>query len=159
MKMSNKSDVIAEIEQRIPIALDIQIYNAIDAIKPVGSRVTCNPPPKDTDIDYLVLFRKNYEYGAKLRNLSWSYDGSEINDIINNIPEEDRFQSYSCGDVNFICTTSENFYLRFIAATKIAKSLNLMEKEDRIVLFQAILYENYQCDIDALNVAIEEYQP
>lgn len=35
-----------------------------------------------------------------------------------------------------------DIYDRFIAATAVAKRLNLLDKADRIALFQAVLYAN-----------------
>lgn len=46
------------------------------------------------------------------------------------------------GDVNLIVTQDNKFYDRFMAATSVAKRLNLLDKADRIALFQAVLYGN-----------------
>jgi hypothetical protein len=42
--------------------------------------------------------------------------------------------------VNLIITSSHKFYNRFSGANRVAQRLQLTEKEDRIVLFQYILY-------------------
>jgi hypothetical protein len=41
---------------------------------------------------------------------------------------------------NLIVTDDLEWHRRFVAATSIAKRLNLMAKADRIALFQAVLY-------------------
>lgn len=117
-------------------------------VKPVGSRVTCNPPPTDTDEDYLI--HCDPEQFADLIELleqnSFTYDGSKIDDGVNFVPENERFQSYSYGYINLIITSSLVFYRRFLAASSVAKKFNLLNKKDRIMLFQAVLYANVYND-------------
>lgn len=111
----------------------------------VGSRVTCNPPPVDTDQDILVFVdSENADYFVSLmkqRGFDVELGEGYAEDALNG-GESDRFQSYRLGDVNLIVTIDEMFYDRFAYATEIAKRANLMEKEERIKLFQAILYGN-----------------
>jgi hypothetical protein len=111
----------------------------------VGSRVTCNPPPVDTDQDVLVFIdSENADYFvSKMKNAGFNVELGEgyAEDALNS-GEEDRFQSYRLGDVNLIVTVDERFYTRFSAATSMAKRANLMQKEERIALFQAVLYGN-----------------
>lgn len=111
------------------------------SITPVGSRVTCNPPPTDTDRDFLVLVSP--EKWGELSELliDWEHDGSDVSD-----PEildaALAFQSYSLGNDNIIATKCPEFHRRFLAASSVAKRLNLMQKADRVALFQAVLYGN-----------------
>lgn len=114
------------------------------AIVPVGSRITCLPPPEGTDQDWLVLVDalKFSDFCNALHSADWNLGGSEIPDIVNRTPPEMRFKSFSKGDDNLICTISQEFFNKFIAATHVAKVLNLLKKEDRILLFQAVLYAN-----------------
>ncbi len=111
----------------------------------VGSRVTCNPPPVDTDQDVLVFVdSENADYFvSRMKNAGFNVELGEgyAEDALNS-GEEDRFQSYRLGDVNLIVTVDERFYTRFSAATAMAKRANLMQKEERIALFQAVLYGN-----------------
>lgn len=44
------------------------------------------------------------------------------------------------GNINVIVTPEMEFFDRFMAATELARRFNLMEKVDRIALFQAVLY-------------------
>lgn len=111
--------------------------------EPVGSRVTCNPPPTDTDSDFLILVSEENWLPLiyTLELLGMTLDGSRPDDPIND--NETYFQSYSVGNVNLILTKSNVFYDRFMAATSVAKRLNLLNKSDRVALFQAVLYGNY----------------
>jgi hypothetical protein len=112
----------------------------------VGSRITCNPPPTNTDQDVLVLTDKDlFENHLKPRLAEHHFDndGSDCGDISEYLGEDElTFQSFSHGDLNLIVTFSDQFYRRFLAATSIAKLLNIMQKEHRIALFQAVLYGN-----------------
>jgi len=118
----------------------------------VGSRVTCNPPPKGTDADYLLYLLDSQESAlrAVMEDDGWELGGSVIGDDVNHIPAEDRFYSYKLGDVNLIITKSQSFSHRFLAATSIAKGLNLLEKADRVALFQAVLYGRIDAEMPSV---------
>lgn len=117
--------------------------------EPVGSRVTCDPPPLDTDQDYLVLVDEEDAEAvfSLLSTIGYALDGSDPGDAFN-VADEGCFQSYSYSDVNLIITADESFFGRFMAASSVAKRLNLLDKADRIALFQAVLYGN-RCDVPA----------
>lgn len=120
----------------------------------VGSRVTCNPPPTGTDQDVLCLIDDN-QLDKLLQNLEqdgFQFDGSEH--YANSLEEGVGFQSYRNGEINLVMTTEFDFYQRFMAATSIAKHLNLLKKDDRIALFQAVLYGNEYVSPDAIPYAI-----
>jgi hypothetical protein len=109
---------------------------------PVGSRVTCNPAPVDTDEDYLALVAETM-WPALTVTLSngWEIAGSRPADQCN-INGDTSFVSFTSGHLNLIVTASPVFHQRFMAATSVAKRLNLLSKDDRIALFQAVLYAN-----------------
>jgi hypothetical protein len=111
-------------------------------ITAVGSRVTCNPAPTGTDQDWLVwIDDKDYDQFAQhLLSSDWEVGGSLIPNDANYLPQSQRFNSFTKGEDNVIATASEEFHRRFLAASATAKRLNLLEKEDRIALFQAVLY-------------------
>lgn len=113
------------------------------SITPVGSRVTCNPAPTDTDRDWLILVDQNEEWRVFefLSTDGWELGGS-LPDDENSTPPSDRFMSFTKGVDNIILTNASVFHRRFLAATSIAKHLNLLRKDDRIALFQAVLYGN-----------------
>lgn len=110
--------------------------------QPCGSRVTCNPPPTATDRDFIVLIAEDkwFDFIAEVTQIGWVQGGSNLPDDANILPPEKRFLSFVLGRDNLIVTRSPIFYERFIAATHVAKQLNLLRKSDRIMLFQAVLY-------------------
>lgn len=115
-----------------------QVRKLAVSVEPAGSRFICNPAPMDTDEDYVVLCRHRdlVELLQLMDTLQFNLGGSLPAD-----PEDDStFKSFKKGDLNFIITTDAKFYSRFIAATYVAKRMNLLNKADRIALFQAVLY-------------------
>lgn len=113
-----------------------------ERIEHVGSRVTCDPMPLETDDDYIVLALPGCRDQLESALLNWIPGGSEILDEVNSVPPDGRFRSYRLGEINLIVTESPVFFQRFMAATSVAKRLNLLDKRDRIALFQAVLYGN-----------------
>lgn len=113
----------------------------------VGSRVTCNPAPVDTDQDVLLLIDKEAytELSCLLLGEDFEHDGSDVKDPLES---SDTFQSFSLGELNLIITGDIYFFERFLAASSIARRLNLLDKADRIALFQAVLYANADIEHD-----------
>jgi len=105
-----------------------------------GSTVICNPPITNTDKDFIIcainptllidfLVTKGFE-------VSFNDEGNY---------EFDPDNGMTClrrKEVNLIVTGDYEFYLKFVNATILAKKLNLLEKSQRIALFQYILYGN-----------------
>lgn len=96
---------------------------------PVGSRITCSPAPTDTDEDWLYLVRSPMPDSL----LGFALEGDQQYPVEN-------FRSFRKDNVNYILTDSEEFFEKFMVATRLATRLNLMVKADRIALFQAVLY-------------------
>lgn len=111
------------------------LKKAFRGIQPVGSRITVSPPPEDTDEDYLFLTSSMPTAVELIEALGFvttterDYQGMSSS-----------FISYRRGTLNVILTDDGEFYQSFLAATSVAKRLNLRRKEDRIALFQAVLY-------------------
>ena len=105
------------------------------AIEPVGSRVTCSPPPDDTDEDWLLLVQS--DPSTRFAALGFGQDGSPEFYTGN---DEGGFRSWRKGDLNVVTTQDPEFFERFLLATHLAKRFNLLVKADRIALFQAVLY-------------------
>jgi hypothetical protein len=101
----------------------------------VGSRITCNPAPTDTDEDVLLLTDDLEALIGDCIEVGFTRDG----DTKASYPE--GFVSLRSGSMNFIVTDDEEFYKKFMLATHVCKSLNVMEKSNRILVFQAILYD------------------
>jgi len=119
----------------------IEILNKFDcATFPTGSRFICDPPVMNTDEDTVVfvdvllrssLDRELREYGFKVPY------GREYDALKND------FTSYKKDEVNLIVTWKQEFYNKYVHATLCAKRLNLIRKEDRIKLFEGMIYERY----------------
>lgn len=122
----------------------------------VGSRVTCDPAPQHTDDDILVLVDlpktvncPDYEvplYLLKdaLLSADWVLGGSAIDERLadGRLTAYGRFNSWTKGEENLIITADPEFHQRFIVATQLARALNVLDKQVRIQLFQAVLYGN-----------------
>ncbi len=102
----------------------------------VGSRITCNPAPTDTDEDVLLLTDDLETLIGDCIEVGFTRDG----DTKASYPE--GFVSLRNGSMNFIVTDDEEFYKKFMLATHVCKFLNVKAKVDRICVFQAILYGN-----------------
>jgi hypothetical protein len=126
-------------------------------IVPVGSRVTCSPPPMDTDEDFLLLVDDIQISVKNLKEMGFSsgmtpeqeaeYEGLQR-------VSGSRFKSLRFGVTNYIITDSHFFFERFLTATHICKTLNLMEKSQRIMVFNGVFGEGYFKEIDGVTSAI-----
>ena len=105
---------------------------------PTGSRRICNPPPEGSDIDWIVLAESEKLY-SWLISQGWEMEGDYV---FSETVDEGDFRSFRKEEINLIVTSKRDFYNAFSLATKVARRLNLLEKKDRVVLFQAILYGN-----------------
>lgn len=114
--------------------------NLWSGIYATGSAVICNPPVADTDKDFIIcatnpallidfLVQNGFEVS---RNGDGRYEFDPINGITCLRRQE----------VNIIVTGDYTFYLKFVDATILATKLNLLEKSQRIALFQYVLYGN-----------------
>lgn len=121
-------------------ALDSDVAEALGKCtsEPCGSRVTCNPLPVDTDRDYLVQISHDYDVAGvvtRLCALGFEWEGSKhYRDAAGD------FMSLRRDDLNLIVTANAEFATRHRAATHVCKRLNLPNKQDRIAVFQAVLY-------------------
>lgn len=116
-----------------------------------GSRVTCLPAPTDTDQDVIVLVRNIESSVCHVVAESMVEAAAQYCDLRNTLQEkgwelggsgdcEDSFESWTRGDINLILVSDIEFYDRFVAATTVCAELNLMSKEDRRMVFRAVLY-------------------
>lgn len=109
-------------------------------IEPCGSRVTCDPPPLDTDRDYLVVVPDDvnaFHLMTILKSHAFKWEGGEHYQAA-----AGGFMSWRRDDVNLIVTADQEFAARHRAATAVCKRLNLQNKSDRVAVFQAVLYGN-----------------
>jgi len=132
-----------------PILVDLvsRMDQLVFAAAPIGSRITCDPAPQDTDEDWLLLIAAPAKDDASalvnenahdvLRAAGFTQDGQP--DFYTG-KDEGEFRSWRLGELNVVTTPSGEFYERFMTATHLAKRFNLLDKSDRIALFQVILY-------------------
>jgi len=103
-----------------------------------GSNWTCDPPVTDTDIDYICLVDNTNDFmETAIGAAPGGYAQGSFRHTDPRLLRSIRFEN-----INFIVTDTSEFYRRFVAATSVAKLLNLQAKADRIALFQAVLYGN-----------------
>lgn len=112
-------------------------------VEPCGSRVTCNPAPKNTDADFLVelIGADSLAISKAVNTLSaagFEWEGNEHYQQA----ATNGFMSWRKGEINLIVSADVEFVRRHRAATSICKSLNLLRKSDRVAVFQAVLYGN-----------------
>lgn len=121
---------------------DLSFIPALAEVHPVGSRVSCNPPPLDTDEDFLWIASNMMDAESVLTQAGFSTEGEPERYTDEN--GEGGFLSFRRGNVNVIVTTSGHFGHLFLVATALAKQFNLLRKADRIALFQAVLYGKHE---------------
>lgn len=100
-----------------------------------GSRYICNPAPKDTDDDTVFLVNGYHDWVQILLDDGWEDCGKEY-------PGGAEFRAFRKGEENYIVTEDAEFYVSYLKATEGARALNLLNKEDRIKLFQAVSNTN-----------------
>jgi hypothetical protein len=112
-------------------------------VSPCGSRVTCSPAPVGTDRDFLVFIAsKDRDDISRVVNCLYAAGFEwEGNAHYQDMAKND-FMSWRKDDLNLIVSANEQFVRRHKAATALCTRLNLMNKPDRIALFQAVLYGN-----------------
>jgi hypothetical protein len=128
------------------VGLASAIRNRIVAIRAVGSRVTCSPAPVDTDEDWLILLTDDRIDPEQPEDETVFQEIAALGFVQDGDPQtytgmkEGGFRSWRKGNVNVVTTRDAVFFDRFMAATMLAKRFNLMDKKDRIALFQGVLY-------------------
>ncbi len=103
-------------------------------IEPVGSRVVCDPPPTDTDINWLCLTNPNMIlelFVSELSNDGWTREGSAVK------------WGYSLrkGEDNLCVTDNGKYFNAFMKVTEEAKKLNLLNKKARVDFYNKRLKE------------------
>ena len=96
-----------------------------------GSRMICNPPPMDTDLDIVVLVDSPAAV-VDLESLGYVVDsGSPEYVDVTTVPMRK-------GDVNLIVMWDKETFVRWRLATDVARELNLLDRNDRLACFRVI---------------------
>lgn len=132
------SDYRTRIWCPIPPADMTRHFTALSATM-VGSLVTCRPMPANTDEDWLVLVRAEDlgSWAHTLESYSWVREGRR------GYATDGKFSSWRLEHYNILLTADGLWHDRFLQATELCRALNLQKKKDRVMLFQALLYENF----------------
>ncbi len=111
-------------------------------ITPCGSRVTCSNPRPEADEDYLVFVpcEVTNEFMSTLAQAGFHWEG--------NVHYRDAAQTFMSwrnpdGNVNLIISQSAQFIADHKKATAVCKRLDVADKNDRIAVFQGLLYGNW----------------
>lgn len=118
----------------------------MDVIVPVGSQVTCNPPPplEGSDIDFLCLvpdIDAFCDLEDELDLSEWKYCSGEGYDKMHGDFNAWR-KEIDGKDYNLILTTNKEFFDDFMDATKSCKAMNLLDKKARCAEFDRVFAEN-----------------
>ena len=105
---------------------------------PTGSNYICNPPVTNTDVDEIFLVDDLQEVNFQLTGLGWKKCGLEEETYQD---KPNHWAAYRKENMNALLTTDLKYFMDFFKATEEAKHLNLLNKEDRVALFQKILGE------------------
>lgn len=120
----------------------VEPYRApvLEACWPTGSRYICSPPPVDTDDDTIILVDE-LPLVEGMESIGWKLDvgKSDNPEVYTHAPDYGiRWVSYRKGIKNLIYTNDRTYYIKFVAATELAKKMNLVNKADRVKLFQIV---------------------
>jgi hypothetical protein len=115
-----------------------------DKLIKYGSYYVCNPPSTNTDVDFFIRVARLKEFEVLLEEIGFKQIESigldSSRPTWGDSDPDRRFSSYKMGIFNLVATESEVFSVRHNAATSICKKLNLLDKKDRIMVYQAVLY-------------------
>lgn len=113
-----------------------KVPSPIRECAPTGSRYICNPPVLNTDEDYAVLVANLSVYAQLLLDQGWEVISNDDGYLPPNGGH--RFFAARKGELNLIVFDQRNGYDLMVTATHLAKRFNLVDKQDRIDLFDAI---------------------
>jgi hypothetical protein len=97
---------------------------------PTGSNYICNPPVENTDIDYIAYYKDPGDIPRKWKRKAIPLSGEYNVETGGNY----RWKKY-----NLIHVSTEDDFNKWVKATEIAKELNLLDKKDRVSLFDAVI--------------------
>lgn len=101
-----------------------------------GSRVICNPPVTDTDLDIVVLVDAGT---APVEFIDLGYKDSS-GDYAVGMQTTRSFTAFRRGEVNLVVTSDPVLFERYKLATEWATKLNLKSKRDRAQFFELVKF-------------------
>jgi len=103
---------------------------------PTGSNYICNPPVEDTDIDTVVLVEDLSDALQAYSAEGWTYCGKDY--------EANMLDWFAVrkGKENHIVMKDLERFQHWITATELCRALNLLKKQDRILVFNTIVDGN-----------------
>ena len=128
----NVGDIDASAKKQLHLALETGVNIPCVTYNMTGSAYVCDPPVTNTDEDYIILVNSVGDSCEYLLRLGFLHCSKYPN-------LAEKFVALRKGTINFIITSDEVYYIRYVAATELAKKLNLTNKSDRINLFHVII--------------------
>lgn len=127
---------------------DVLNLSFVEQIAPTGSREICDPAPMDTDLDIICLVETLDDMHGIPDHIRLAFEKIgfiHTSGLHNEEYEgcESDIDCYQFGEINLIVIWDKDFYRDFLLATTLCKSLNVLDKEKRIKIFQEILYGNF----------------
>jgi len=117
-------DIVTERLNNIPL----ELYKA----KSLTGSYYITEAKEYEDIDYVMYTTDPVELDNWLHKKGYKTDGKDGYPV-------GVWRSYRNGYLNLIVTDNYKYYMRFLAATQLARYMKLMKKQDRIDLFDLIL--------------------
>lgn len=115
---------------------------------PTGSNYICNPPVTDTDIDQMFLVYDLYRTAEELDQLGWKECRSKDNKSY----PTDVMLAFRLGVNNALLTDNEEYFNNFYKATEEAKRRNLLNKADRIALFEEYIGKKEKSTLESIYI-------
>ena len=126
--------------------IDKAVIDVFSATLQVGSQTITGAATSESDVDVLCYTWCKWLAVKRLKKLGYFHTcrPSNIPSPYRSRIATDKFVTMRGPDkLNLIITSSHKFYKRFSDANRVAQRLVLTNKEDRIILFQYILYGRY----------------
>ena len=112
------------------------IKDYIRAFYPTGSNYICNPPVTDTDVDYLILAKHKKALAYTLMENKFTINPIDYYEQ----GKEVLFESWRRGNINLLVMTDIDHFNKWVEATILAKKLNLLDKKQRVDLFNYVKF-------------------
>lgn len=130
-----KKDSVADTQLSLKFNMP---FNGVVSYYPVGSAHVCEPPVDNTDVDWLVLFESKTLLIDNINNMmsfGWRVSGDYPLDT----SPTQMWYSLKKGNLNLIVTYSSDRFLRFVAAAALCKAENFTDKNQRIMIHNALI--------------------